>query len=237
MAGNTSMTFCLSSYFWVALVVFLLKAVLGINGLAIDLGFVLISLLVMLLCFSSIMSERCGTAPLGAVLGAVLPPWILMVGALVTLIFVFPGWIQPFSNTFGYLVCFVPGINSREKLTAILNPKNKTMSKLIVEDPMLMLNQFSSARFGEIMERMEREGVVTSKNGEALKDFAKIVHIKDSVAELLWHLLVGCVAITTAYNNMMNTVCQKDFIKTVAVSPASALTGSVTDLADKLQAS
>ena len=228
------MTFCLASYFWVAIVVFLLKAVLGINGLAIDLAFVLISLLVMLLVFSSIMSERCGKAPLGAVLGAVLPPWILMVGALVTLIFVFPGWIQPFSNTFGYLVCFVPGINSREKLTAILNPKNKNISKLIVEDPMLMLNQFSSARFGEIMDRMEKEGVVTNQNANAVQEFAKIVHIKDSVAELLWHLLVGCVAITTAYNNMMNTVCQKEFIKKVAVSPITAVTNTINDMTDTL---
>ena len=203
------MTVCLAAFFWVALIVFILKAVAGMRGLTIDLGFFLVSLLTTLLIFASIMKDRCGTAPFGAVLGAVLLPWILMVGGVMALIRIFPGWIQPFSNTFGYLVCLVPGMNSRQKLSAILNPNNTSMSKLIVEDPTLMLNQFSSATFVDTVDRMVEGGVLTKNNPAALQDFAKIVNIKDSVSEFLWHFLVGCVAITTAYNNMMNTVCQK----------------------------
>ena len=215
MATNTSMTICLASYFWVALILLILKVVTGINGIAVDICFFLISLIIILLMFASIMKDRCGTAPFGDVLSAVVLPWIMMIGGAIALIRVYPGWIQPFSNTFGYMVCLVPGINAQQKLTAILTSDKNSMSKLIIEEPTLMLNQFSTSRFDQIIDKMVEGGVVTRNNPQALSDFAGIVRIKDSVAEFMWHFLVGCVAITTAYNNMMNTVCQKETINEV----------------------
>ena len=212
MAGNTSMTICLASYFWIALILLVLKVVTGLKGMVLDGCFFLISLIVMVLLFTSIMKERCGTAPFGEVLSTLVLPWIMMVGGMMVLMKIFPGWIQPFSNTFGYIVCMIPGINAQQKLTAILTPDKNSMSKLIVEDPTLMLNQFSSSRFDDIIDKMVEGGVVNKSNPQAVSDFAGIVRIKDSVAEFMWHFLVGCVAITTAYNNMMNTVCQKDTI-------------------------
>ena len=121
----------------------------------------------------------------------------------------------------------VPGINAQQKLTAILTPDKNSMSKLIIEDPTLMLNQFSSSRFEEIIDKMVEGGVVNKNNPQALSDFATIVRIKDAVAEFMWYFLVGCVAITTAYNNMMNTVCQKASIdlppsNTTGPTPATA---------------
>ena len=217
MSKSTSMTLVLASYFWIAIIVLVVKIVTGIKGVIVEVAFVLISMTVMLLVFSSIMKERCGTAPFGAVLGAVLPPWIIMVGGVVALIRIFPGWIQPFSNTFGYLFCLIPAINTREKLTAILDPKNTTLSKLIIEDTSLMLNEFSSSRYNEIIDNMVEGGIVTRNNSNAIEEFGKVVNMKDSIAEFLWYLLIGCVAITTAYNNMMNVTCQKAGIIEVPV--------------------
>ena len=221
MPQATSMTIALSSFFWVAAFILILKCVAGIRGIFVDAGFFLLSVISMFIIFASIVKIRCGTAPFGDVLGAVLPPWIFMVGGVIVLIHLFPGWIQPFSNTFGYMVCLIPGIDSRGKLKAILSEDNPTC-KLILEDPTLMLNQFSSSRFNDLMAKLTKEGVVVTDNEKGMKDFRQIVHIKDSVAEFMWHLLVGCVAITTAYNNMMNNVCQKADIVDVAVGDAAA---------------
>jgi hypothetical protein len=211
-----SMTICLATYFWVACIVLIIKIALTVNGVVVDVCFFVISLIAMLLIFASIMKERCGTAPLGSVLGAVLLPWFMMVGAVIILIRSFPGWIQPFSNTFGYLVCLIPGMNSREKLTAVLTSKS-SMTKLITEDPTLMLNQFSTSNFDRVIDKMIQSGVIVAReiNPGGLSDLKTIVHLKDSVSEFIWHLLIGCVAITTAYNNMMNTVCQRESIKEV----------------------
>ena len=217
MAAETSMTVCLAAFFWITFIVFLLKLFTGMRSLAIDGIFVAIVIGVMLLMFASIMKERCGTAPFGAVLSAVLLPWIFMLGGIVVLVHMLPGWIQPFSNTFGYLLCLMPALNSQQKLTAILNPENNTLGKLIVEDPNLMLNQFASATFDKTVLKMQEGGVLSRSNLAAMEDFRKLIHMKDSVAEFLWYLLVGCVAITTSYNLMMNTVCQKSSIVDIPV--------------------
>jgi hypothetical protein len=209
MAKETSMTLCLATFFWIAIIVFVLKVVTGIKGVVVEILFFLVSMLCMLIVFASVMRTRCGTAPFGDVLGAVILPWILMFGSVLVLIRVFPGWIQPFSNTFGYLICLIPAIHAQEKLTAILNPLNKSMSKLIEEDTSLMMNEFSSVRYEEIVDKMVEGGVLSKENTAAVEDFGKIIRIKDATAEFIWHLLVGCVAITAAYNNLMNTVCQK----------------------------
>ena len=217
MAAETSMTVCLAAFFWTTFIVLLLKLFMGVRSLTIDGIFVAIVIGVMLLMFASIMKERCGTAPLGAVLKAVLPPWIFMLGGIVVLVHMLPGWIQPFSNTFGYLFCLLPALNSQQKLTAILNPENNTLGKLIVEDPNLMLNQFASVNFDKTILKMQEGGVVSRSNLGAIEDFRKLIHMKDSIAEFLWFMMVGCVAITTSYNLMMNTVCQKASIVNVPI--------------------
>jgi hypothetical protein len=111
----------------------------------------------------------------------------------------------------------MPALNSQEKLTAILAPETNTLGKLIVEDPNLMLNQFASATFDKTVLRMQEGGVVSRSNLAAIEEFRKLIHMKDSVAEFLWYMLVGCVAITTSYNLMMNTVCQKSSIVSVPI--------------------
>jgi hypothetical protein len=235
MADDNSMGLCLTTYFWIACIVLILKSVLGLNGAMLDAAFFLISWGAMLLIFNAVMAERCGTAPFGDVLAAVTVPWFLMIGAVLLLIRVNPGWIQPFSNTFGYMICMIPGINSGPKLTAVLK-KETPMYKLILEDPSLMLNQFSTTRFDEQISKMTEGGVVmreytvkdelgvesTVYNTAAIEELRKIVRIKDSVAEFVWHFLVGCVAITTAYNSMMNNVCQKKTLTAVPVAGTDA---------------
>lgn len=39
-------------------------------------------------------------------------PWILIFGILNVVLIVFPGWLVPFSNTFGYFVAKIAGLNS-----------------------------------------------------------------------------------------------------------------------------
>lgn len=221
------MTVCLAAFFWITFIVFLLKLFSGTSSLAIDAIFVVICIGVMLLMFASIMKERCGTAPLGAVLKAVLPPWIFMLGGIVVLVHMLPGWIQPFSNTFGYMLCLVPALQSQAKLVAILNQESNTLSKLIVEDPNLMLNQFASANFQKTIFKMQEGGLVTRTNDAAIEDFRKLIHMKDSLAEFLWFMMVGCVTITTSYNLMMNTVCQKSSLVSIPAPKKEDVIGLV----------
>lgn len=38
-------------------------------------------------------------------------PWLLIFGTIVVMLYIFPGWKRPFSNTFGYIVTKIAGIN------------------------------------------------------------------------------------------------------------------------------
>ena len=209
-----SMSTCLATFFWILFISLLVKSYFKLNPLLVDIGMFTISLLSMLLMFASIMKERCGTSSIGSVASSVVLPWVIMVGGTIALIRNFPGWIQPFSNTFGYMVALVPSLGATQKLVAILSPENSSLLKLITQDPNLLLNQFSTTRFEEIIQKLTQEGVV-SGTPEAVDSFKSIVVLKDGIAEFIWYFLVGSVALTTSYNFMMNTVCQKDQITVV----------------------
>ena len=84
----------------------------------------------------------------------------------------------------------------------------KTCVKSAGPPPVSRYTELKSPKV-QIIDKMVEGGLVSKSNPQALSDFSGIVRIKDSVAEFMWHFLVGCVDITTAYNNMMNTVCQK----------------------------
>ena len=49
-------------------------------------------------------SSICGNKQLAVSLYITLVPWILIFGVLKVMLTVFPGWLSPFSNTFGYLI-------------------------------------------------------------------------------------------------------------------------------------
>ena len=62
------------------------------------------------------------------ILLATLLPWIIIFFSLFIVLKIFPGWITPFSNTVGYVVISILGVENT--LTAILNKDNNNSSDL-----------------------------------------------------------------------------------------------------------
>ena len=63
------------------------------------------------------------------ILLATLLPWIIIFFSLFIILKIFPGWITPFSNTVGYLVINILGVETT--LTAILNKHNNASGDLV----------------------------------------------------------------------------------------------------------
>jgi MFS family permease len=159
----------------------------------------------MFVVYSSIMKQRCGEAALGPVFGATFGPWLFMLGGLMLVLNFLPGWRQPFSNTFGYMVVLIPAIQAKKKLLDLL--VESSSMNLIAKNPGLMLNEFAGSTFDETIKKLQAENIV---RGDAnVADFKKIILLKDTVADAIWYILVGFVAITTSFNIMMNYTCQK----------------------------
>lgn len=85
-----------------------------------------------------------------------LIPWGIIFGTLLLLLFIFPGWLQPFSNTFGYAMTIIAGINSTLADILIANPKNDKNSQdgpmrealaHIYSDKSLLVNEITKENF------------------------------------------------------------------------------------------
>jgi hypothetical protein len=222
---SVSMSASLSVFFWCALGTFIVKLVTGTRGILIDGVFFVIVIILMSITLTATLTQRCGNAPFGTVVQAVVLPWFFMLGGIIALLTFFPGWLQPFSNTFGYMVCCIPSMQSGQKLLALFSNPSKDFTKLISTDTNLLMNQFSSATFDATILKMKDEGLIDDSNPANVAELKRLIHLKDSVADFLWHILIGIVAVTTSFNIIMNTVCQKSKVKDVPVSSEPVVSG------------
>ena len=210
-----SMTICFTSYAVLVGLACVAKAFLPAFSTYVDGAFFAAVIGTMWPIYTQVLVERCGQSSSSPVFMAMLP-WIFMLGGSMVALKVFPGWIQPFSNTFGYLIVNIPIFSATDKLIGILAEEHKTSIELISKNPRLMLNEFSSSTFDASMEKMQKEGLVRPGDHE---DFRQIIAGKDAVAAAIWYLLVGSVAITTAFNTLMNFTCQKTELKEAPAVP------------------
>ncbi len=201
-----SMGNALNGYILFAAVALLVKYfVPSVSRALVDGAFLLVVIALLFLNLSVVLGERCDLTArpqiAGAVLKAVLFPWVFMVGGVVALLHIFPGWKQPFSNTFGYLAVLLPGVGARDKLLAVL-PDND-LKKLVETNPNLLLNELHLDGFDAQLRTLAgRE--VDAAAGEELR---RVILLKEIVAEFMWHVLSGSVALITSFNILMNTPC------------------------------
>tara|TARA_Y100000591_G_C21850418_1_gene711338 strand:+ start:472 stop:1413 length:942 start_codon:yes stop_codon:yes gene_type:complete len=80
-------------------------------------------------------------------------PWILIFGILNIVLIVFPGWLVPFSNTFGYFVANIAGLNTLfvdEILRPKFNPDNINDSNVNVAKALTQIYRNETLLINEI---------------------------------------------------------------------------------------
>ena len=164
-----------------------------------------------------ITSAMCGSAEWATALMVTLFPWGFIFGILVLLLTMFPGWLAPFSNTFGYGVAILAGLNT--VLAEILepNPKSKKTAETqamdealahIYSDKSLLVNEITLDNFDYFWDKMQgvfQKGVYTN-NGLRSQLYSMIV-LKDVVARYIWYLLTGLLITSVSYNYIVNSSC------------------------------
>lgn len=176
----------------------------NIKGPIMDGIFVLLVMAVMYGMNVEVLKKRCGASDMGVVAKATFVPWSLL-GILMVLLNLVPGWKQPFSNTFGYLIVLLG--SGKQKLRDMLKTEATPSLKFINDDPWSLLANFSTVNFDKTVEVLRRD---TPLNESKIAPFKKIVVLKDLVSELVWFMLVGSVAITLSYTSMSAYKCQSD---------------------------
>jgi hypothetical protein len=173
------------------------------------------------------------------ILLATLLPWIVIFFSLYVVLKLFPGWISPFSNTIGYLVISILGVE--KTLTEILNDENNTNADVakaianIKNNKSNFINQIDIDRtdFNSFITSLISAGIITLKNPEAtdtesestefaenltentnennpnIQNLYKLLIIKNVLGKITWYALAGVLVTSVSYNYIINMSCEK----------------------------
>lgn len=152
-------------------------------------------------------------------------PWSIIFGTIAVLLEVFPGWLMPFSNTFGYLVVRIMGVAEllnkmiKSDFYSSLSEKDNGLKKLSnaiqeikYKDKSLFVNLFTSKNFDENMNIYSKMFDKSNKVQfeEYTEKFRYFVGIKEMISKTLWYVLSGLLATMIANVNLSAWECDHD---------------------------
>lgn len=162
--------------------------------------------------------EICGSVQTGTAIMITSVPWLTIFGIMMIMIRIFPGWLMPFSNTFGYLIVKLGNIE--KVMSSIIAPKAASGDTLqekqtafaieqIYSNKSLIINELTEANYENFWERTKNAGLLT-KNADEYKDsLLNLIRLKNIVAEFFWSLLSGILAIAISNNYVADTACER----------------------------
>ena len=172
-------------------------------------------------------------------------PMLFIFGLLELMLNIYPGWVEPFSNTFGYGIAKLTGVSTTIK-NLIKSPQSSSSGKTVAaalnniyNDPSIFINQFSydnKEAFDRTWNNSYANGdglfvqsaKTADQNSELYKEFRHCVKLKDIIGKFIWYILVGVLVTSKSYNDIINQPCSLN--PDVANKMAKDLQASKTNL-------
>jgi hypothetical protein len=166
----------------------------------------------------SLTESMCGNKQWSNAMLVTLIPWVFIFGILNIVLSVFPGWLSPFSNTFGYAVVKIAGIgkffdNILKSKVSTGTGSSAAMNEAlehIYSDKSLLINEITQQNFERFWSNMSglfKTGV--SANNEIKDQLLDYIRLKDNIAEYIWYMLTGGLVTSVGYNYIVNSGCNK----------------------------
>jgi len=186
------------------------------HGIGIFAAYIILLISVQLWINMQLTASICGSTQTGVAFFSTLFPWLIIFGVLNVVLSVFPGWLIPFSNTFGYGIAKLSGL--RKLLdTHILKSReqtgNKELSKtlgIIYDDPSLMINEIpnTSEGFDNFWNKFETGKLLQSGASKFKDELKQLVRLKDIIAKFIWFSLAGVLTASTSYSYIISAGCK-----------------------------
>jgi hypothetical protein len=183
-----------------------------------------------------ISSSICqGAAQPVSALVATLLPWILVLGLLKVLLYLFPGWLIPFENTFGYIfVTIVTDISDvfNDVLTPHYNiqaytnsdssiPKSNELDELeklkkrdlgraleqLYTDQSIVLNELNMDNLDDFWKDSTESQLIQTGKDDKKEKIKNFILMKSIVGEFVWLILTGFLIVSISYNYLINAGC------------------------------
>ena len=163
-------------------------------------------------------------------------PWTLIFGIIILFLNIFPGWLAPFSNTFGYFLIRMYGLNQKfEAVVAQPSPPSPpgappaTPGTQTAAAEQLLLNILSNKsilinevpdhengfdNFINSLHSMNLLNVQPAKDTDNnytdpnILALKDLIQIKFLIAKIIWYLLTGLLTISIAYNSIIQSECK-----------------------------
>lgn len=163
-------------------------------------------------------TSMCGTTQWTTAMLVTVFPWGFIFGILILLLNLFPEWLSPFSNTFGYGIAIMAGLNTT--LADILEPNPKQLKTEnydesmhqalahIYSDKSLLVNEITLTNFEYFWDNMKgvfQKGV--HENNDLKNELYSYIVLKNTVASSIWYILTGILITSISYNYIINTSC------------------------------
>lgn len=141
-------------------------------------------------------------------------PWVLIFTTLIALLRLFPGWLSPFSNTFGYGIAIIMGIKDlfnnliRKDFKGLDENSRKALTH-ITNDRSILINEISMENIDDFWNNMSSIFNVSQYTTQNKLQLFNIIRAKTIIAEVIWFILTGLLIISISYNNIINSNCEK----------------------------
>lgn len=163
----------------------------------------------------SLTNQICGNSQWYDAFFITVIPWIIIFGSLSVLLKIFPGWLMPFSNTFGYGIAKLGGINDLFG-NILVSPNESKSTKLnkalqeIYSDKSLLINQVNDDNFDKFWNSLKTANMLKSSvTNEQKQEFKNFVYLKIIISEFIWFMLVGLLTVSASYNYIINLSCEQ----------------------------
>lgn len=177
-----------------------------------------------------ITSQLCGSTQARTAFVVTVFPWLIIFGLLNIVLALFPGWLIPFSNTFGYFIAKMAGLKKllidkilvKESEKAPNAKFSKTLGE-IYDNPSLLINRIPNADegFNTFWEKMTENNEILSNAANPIKAKAgdskqqpspkeqlrNLIRLKQIVAKFVWFALTGVLTATTSYTYIIRAGC------------------------------
>lgn len=164
-----------------------------------------------------------------------LVPWVLIFGILNLMLLIFPGWLTPFSNTFGYGMAVALGIkkvirNVFKDPGTVEGQSDKATEALnyIYGNQSLLVNEITIQNFDEFLVSMKTLLKVAADSKEVVI-LKNLIFLKESVAQYMWFLLTGSLVIAVATNSIINSSCNYSEESLKELRTLGTLAGNIKD--------
>jgi hypothetical protein len=216
--ASASSTF--SGFAFFTLVYFIIKYFVGKNPNSSKSVMILMAIyiiIVMLMAYGSnvqSIKQMCGEPYFGLALMATIVPWTFIFGILNVALIMMPGWKAPFSNTFGYLLVKMNGIQGvfndifKAKMGKITINKASNLDNAlekIYSDKSLLINELTPANFEAFWTNFKP--LFKADAGSYKEKLYNMIRMKDLVSEFIWYLLVGLIVTTLSSNYIIGMGC------------------------------